>query len=103
MNLSEKKDELIQLISGYLGNEVSLEQLQKFSWEIVGYFSKRKKNELPPHQDFEKEFWYTLWQVQHLADEQHEKEGITKKVLMDALDYLQKKKRLPQDFIGKRP
>jgi hypothetical protein len=78
MNLVEKKKELIELISKYLENKATLKDLQEFSWEIIDYFNARKKNELSPYQDFEKEFWYTIWQIQHLADEEHEKEGITK-------------------------
>jgi hypothetical protein len=103
MNLDKKKKELIKLISEYLNNQNSLENLQKFSWDMIEYFSKNKKNELPPYQDFEKVFWYTIWQIQHVADEEHEKEGITKKILSDALDYLENKKSMPENFIGLRP
>jgi hypothetical protein len=38
-----------------------------------------------------------------LADEEHEKDGITKKTLSDALDYLKEKKKIPEDFVGIRP
>jgi len=80
-----------------------LNNLQRFSWEIIEYFSKKEITELPPFQDFEKEFWYAIWQIQHLADEEHEKEGLTRKIFIDALDYLQKKKRIPEVYIGMRP
>jgi len=103
MNLFEKKAELIKFISKYLENKSSVENLQKFSWEIIDYFSKTKKDELPPYEDFEREFWYTIWQIQHLVDEEHEKEGVTKKNLLDALDYLKKRKKMPENFIGLRP
>ncbi len=103
MNLVEKKNELIDLLSKYLKNQATLENLQEFSWEIIEYFSKGKKNELPGFQNFEKEFWYTIWQIQHLADEEHEKDGITKKVLLESLDYLEKKKKIPDSFVGIRP
>lgn len=102
MNLIEKKNELIKLISKYLNNQATLGELQEFAWEIIEYFSN-KKNELPARQDFEKEFWYTIWQIQHLADEAHEKKGITKQVFVDALDYLKKNKKIPATYIGLRP
>jgi hypothetical protein len=103
MNLVEKKNELIKLISDYLEGSTSLENLQKFSWEMIEYFSKSKKTELPPYQHFEKEFWYAIWQIQHLADEEHEREDIIRKIFLDALDYLKKNKKMPKDFIGMRP
>ncbi|MGE5196270.1 MAG: hypothetical protein ACM3JI_02945 [Anaerolineae bacterium] len=103
MNLVEKKKELIGLIMKFLKKRISLKDIQKFSWEMIEYFNKTKKTELPPYQDFEKELWYTIWQIQHLADEEHEREGVTRKILSDALDYLQKKKKFPENFIGKRP
>jgi hypothetical protein len=99
----KKKNELIELISEYLENRASLENLQLFSWEMIEYFSKSKKTELPPYQDFEQEFWYTIWQIQHLADKEHEKEGITRTVLLEALDFLKKKKEMTKSFIGLRP
>lgn len=103
MDLIKKKHELIILISKYLENEASLEDLQKFSWEMIDYFGKNKKSELPPYQSFEKEFWYTIWQIQHLADEEHEKEGITKRVLQEALEFLKENKKFPNIFTGTRP
>lgn len=103
MNLSAKRNELIILISGYLNNQYTLTSLQKFAWDIIDYFNVNKKTELPPYQSFEKEFWYAIWQIQHLADEEHEHEGVTKKVLTEALEYLQKKKNIPNDYEGKRP
>ena len=102
MDILKKKQELINLISGYLDNRVTSDDLRKFSWEMIHFFSKNK-SELPPYQDFENEFWYTIWQIQHLVDAEHEKENVTNKILLDALDYLKSKKKMPVTFIGKRP
>jgi hypothetical protein len=103
MNLSTKRIELIKIIFKYLDNKCDLETLQDFSWEIIEYFNRTNKLELPPYQEFEKEFWYTIWQIQHLADNEHESEGFTKKILAEALEYLQKKKKIPDNFVGIRP
>ncbi len=103
MKLSDKKTELINLILMCLDNKCTLESLQEFAWEIIDYFNTTKKTALPPYQDFEKEFWYTIWQIQHLADQEHEKEGITIKILIGALEYLQKKKKIPDSFVSRRP
>lgn len=100
VGLLEKKNELIYLILKYLNNEKTLQNLQEFAWETIEFFNK---SELSPCQEFEKEFWYAIWQIQHLSDEEHEKDGVTQKALSDALDYLENKKSIPENFIGRRP
>lgn len=103
MNLTEKKAALISLISEYLKKRIPLENLQEFSWEIITYFNKNDKSHLPPDENFEKEFWYTIWQIQHLADEEHESKEVTQKTLIEALEYLKGIKKIPKNFIGLRP
>jgi len=103
MNYLQKKSELIKLLTEYSRGEISSEGLQHFSWDMIDYFSKHKKNGLPPISDFEKEFWYAIWEIQHLSDEGHEKDGVTQKTLLDALAYLNGTKKIPSNFIGTRP
>ena len=102
MDLVKKKSELINLIMKCLERKDSFIKLQMFSWEMIDYFTKNK-DKLPPYQDFEKEFWYAIWQMQHLADEEHDKDGLARKMLLDALDYLNDKKKMPESFTGMRP
>ena len=103
MNISNTKTMLISNIEKYLKDEISLENIREFAWNIIEYFSKTKKTELPEYQDFEKEFWYAIWEIQHLGDENHEESGITKKTLSEALDYLNKNREIPDEYIGRRP
>lgn len=103
MDLLEKKNELIILIFDHCENRTSLEDLQKFAWDIIDYFNKSKKTDLPIYQKFENELWYTIWQIQHLADEEHENDGVTKKTLLEALDYLKGNKEFPKTCSGTRP
>lgn len=70
---------------------------------MIEYFSRTKKTELPIEQDFEKEFWYAIWEIQHLADESHEADGVVKRTLVDVLDYLTQKKNIPKNYEGRRP
>ena len=65
---------LISQLEGYLNGTVSLKVMRDFSWNMIEYFSKCKKTDLPVPQDFEKELWYAIWEIQHLADEAHEEE-----------------------------
>ncbi len=103
MDLKVKRNELIKLLMDYFSNKSSLTELQIFSSDIIDYFADEKKNKLPSYQDFEKEFWYAIWQIQHLADIEHEREGVTARELSKALDYLVGKKKIPESFVGKRP
>jgi len=91
MNIYNTKLMLISNIENYLNSEISLEGLREFAWSIIEHFSKTTKTELPDYQDFEKAFWYAIWEIQHLGDENHDESGITKKTLVEALDYLKKK------------
>ena len=102
MNINNKTKELIELITKYLSKNATLEELNTFAWDIIDYFSSNK-NKLPPHSDKENEFWYTIWLIQHLTDQEHEKDGTTEKALKDALDYLKKNKKMPSNFKGSRP
>lgn len=103
MNIFNAKLILISNIEKYLNNEISLADIREFAWNVIEYFSKTKKIELPDYQDFEKEFWCAIWEIQHLGDENHEESGITKKTLVVALDYLKKNKEIPDSYIGMRP
>ncbi len=103
MNLVKKREELIELLNGYLKGDVSCEQLQEFAWNIVDKFSSKNPSELPPQQPFEKEFWYSVWQIIHLADEEHERGGLTRRELVKALSYLKNESKLPNNYIGIRP
>ena|SRR3990167_4779801 len=103
MNLFNERIFLINQIENYLNNKCSLESVRAFAWDIIAYFSNTNKEQLPEHQDFEKEFWYTIWEIQHLGDQDHENDGLTKKILSEALQYLNKQKKIPESFIGLRP
>ncbi len=103
MDLYQKRNKLKTLIKSYLNNQRALEDLQRFAWEIIAYFNKTNKNLLPSIYDFEKECWYAIWQIQHLADQEHEKAGITRQALLEALDFLEKREKIPETFNGLRP
>lgn len=103
MNLFTKKEELIELINSYLNDNASCRELQEFAWEIIDNFSSKDTSELPTQQPFEREFWFSIWQITHLADEEHEQDGLTKKELTKALSYLKNESKLPNNYFGERP
>lgn len=103
MNLEEKRQEFVALLSDFLNDAVSVDVLQEFVWDVINYFSTTPKRDLPPSAEFEKTFWYVIWQVQHLATEDHLSDGSAFPELKEALEYLQGGKDLPDEYVGRRP
>jgi hypothetical protein len=103
MELDKKLDELLLLITGYLEGRVLCNELKSFAWNIIDYFTDTPKNQLPVEETFEKAFWNAIWTIQHLCDDDHERDGITKRELTEVLKYLKKEKEFPDDYIGRRP
>ena len=103
MNLFEAKSSLMNYMERYLNGEISLESIRDFAWSVIEWFSNDPKARLSVSCDFEKEVWYAIWEIQHLADENHEEEGVTKRTLSEALDYLKNKSKIPENYEGRRP
>lgn len=101
--MKTEKEKLSNLIKSYLEKKSTCEDLNRYAWEKIDYFSSNV-NELSPYdEEKEGEYWYAIWQIQHLADSEHEKEGILQAELLNIMEYLEKKKTLPKKFYGKRP
>ena len=103
IDLEEKYEELKKLISQYLSGQIQHDAICNFAWEIINYFEDKDKSKEITIQKFEPEFWFAIWQIQHVSDEEHWNEGITHRYLQQALDYLKKDKILPKESIGSRP
>lgn len=103
MNLRIEKTKLVNLIGKYSNGQASLAEMNKYAWSIIDYFTKTSVEQLPPKEGFETEFWYTIWQIQHLADEAHEQDDVVKNTLLEALSYLEGRKKMPSGYIGMRP
>lgn len=103
MELKNKKNQLIDMLSLYLRGKKSLDEVNSFAWEVINHFSTQDKKKLPPVEDFEKEFWYAIWQIQFIADSTHENEGVTKREFERILGFMKKERELPSQFYGSRP
>jgi hypothetical protein len=103
VNVSEKYQELTTLLAQFLKGTLSADVLRTFVWEVINFFSSTKKRNLPPVEEFEKVFWYVVWEVQHLATEDHLADGSALSVLEDALTFLKREQNLPEEYIGRRP
>ncbi|NGX39881.1 MAG: hypothetical protein KR126chlam1_01218 [Chlamydiae bacterium] len=103
MNMEKEKTDLKKIIYGYFQKTVSLEDLNAYAWEKIQDYSKCKAS-LPEYDEkLEGEYWYAIWQIQHLADSEHLDDGLLQQKLLDILAIFDKKKSLPRKFYGKRP
>jgi len=103
MNLKSKQQELIDFIQAFLEDKIELNKLNDFAWDVIELFTVTSKDSLPLPEDFEKSFWYAIWQIQHLSVESHMKKDRIKKDLRKILFYLIHYKKLPKNLIGNRP
>lgn len=99
--LNEKLEELIKLIKKFLTFQVGVHELSQFAWETIAFFSSAEKDNLPSHEKFEPEFWYAIWQIQHLAGEPDD--SLLRSQINKTLDYLERKQTLPKEYAGTRP
>jgi len=103
MNLSNKYQELIMVLTNFLDGSITVDILQTFVWEVIDYFSTNEKRDLPAEEEFEKVFWHVVWQVQHMATKDHLDNGSVWKELEEALLFLKGERKLPEEYIGQRP
>ena len=103
VDLKVKFRELLYMIEGYVAGSFSCEEMQLFAWEIIRFFTDNPPENLPAEENFERFFWYSIWQVQHLCDSEHENEGASKRELKQALAYMTGKVQMPDWCIGRRP
>ena len=103
MDLKAKFQEMLQLLVGYIAGRVSCAELQSFAWEVIDYFTDTARGELPAEEEFERAFWYAIWQTQHLCDDEHEDEGVTRRELENALAYMKGEAEMPEECVGRRP
>lgn len=103
MNIKEKKQEVINLIDSFLKNKKTIQDLYDFSWKVIDEFSNLTDQETPIYEETEKSFWFAIWQIQHLADEEHMKDGTLKRELKVVLKYLLNQKSMPPGIYGLRP
>lgn len=102
MEIEARKQELSVLIEMYLQSKISHEDLYEYSWETINFFSDHR-DALPLYHENEKPFWYAIWQLQHLADEEHQQNGVLRKALFEINMYLKNQKKIAENYEGRRP
>jgi hypothetical protein len=99
-DLSELRGALISLIREFLEFRIDGGSLSNFAWTVIEIFSS-ELSELPEETDFEREFWYAIWQIQHLGGEASD--AMLREQMVACLDYLEGTRSLPTEYNGRRP
>ncbi len=102
MKVYKKTIELIDLLNAYIKNEANYQTLHEFSWDVIEKYVE-KDSDKAPLSNQEKIFWHSIWQLQHLADKEHENDGTLKREAIELLGYLSGRKQIPAELVGKRP
>ena len=103
MNIAKKTNQLISLLDKFLKGKITSDTLVAFVWEIIDFFTETPKNDLPPEVPIENIFWYAVWEIQHLSDDEHMSNESCQSQMRDILAYLRRDKQLPSKYRGKRP
>jgi hypothetical protein len=102
MNFNKKKSQLINLIELFLKGEKSTIDLQNYTWNTIDDFSAEKWDKSVDDRD-ENVFWFAIWQIQHLASEDHLKDGTLTRELKLTLKYLLNQMPISKTIIGRPP
>ena len=101
--LAEFKPRLVETLRKYLGGELSHQDASDFSWSVISAWENRNMVLSNPYQKGEHVFWASIWSTQHLADEEHWKDGCTHRELGRYLHLLESNGELARDEEGNRP
>lgn len=102
MDYKKKKTEVSNIINLYFKGKKTLKELQDYSWKIIDeYYGNEQTN--TPAGEAESIFWFAIWQIQHLASEDHKRDGTLERELKLTLEYLQNQKPIPSDIYGLPP
>ena len=93
---------LISKIKSYLDAKITHQDMREFVDKIFDDWDNLQCDKTIDEVKGESSFWYALWTIQHLADEEHWKDGITKPELIKCLGFIEKG-HLPDGYIGRRP
>lgn len=96
------KDEIICLIECFLAGKKTIQELQDCAWNVIDELSKENTTDASKDID-SKVFWFAIWQIQHLASEEHLQDGTLQRELKKTLKYLLNPTSMPANTYGLPP
>ena len=88
----------------YLKQEWTHNEMRNYLWKIIDEW-----NQIPdadkqvPISSKEQMIWFVVWNIIHIADEEHWNDGITGNEIKNCIDFLEMKQEFPKDYLARRP
>jgi len=96
-------DELADHLERYLAGELSHVGLQELIERHFGAWEQDPVWQAAEYAAGEHTYWCAIWAAQHLADEDHWRDGLPQKELSFLLPFLRDRHALPKGWDGRRP
>ena len=94
---------LITQLEDYLAGRLSHEDIQTRVEQHFKAWDTDAAWHAAPYAPGERAFWCALWTAQHLADDEHWKDGLPQRDLLVIIDALRHNRELPVGWQGRRP
>jgi hypothetical protein len=100
--IEDNSEKLIQKLKEYSESNISHCDMQKYIDSIFDLWYGLDCDKTIEKSKEEEIFWHAVWTMQHVADEEHFKDGITQKEIVKCLNFLNNN-YLPKGYIANRP
>jgi len=93
---------LADLVETALESDQAESQLRDHVWDVIELFTNTPREDHPPLGRTEEVFWFVIWQLQHLLDDDFAP-GAREAQLRELVSYLRGERPLPHGCRGRRP
>ena len=94
---------LIAQLDDYLAGRLSHAAIQNHVEHHFRAWDADTSWRATPYASGERTYWCALWTAQHLADEEHWRDGLPQRDLSVLIDALRHRRELPDGWQGRRP
>ena len=102
--LDEHRAQLRDNVKSYLSSKISHSDISIYAWKVIDDWAVIKEQvKSEPYIKGEQAFWACIWSIIHLANEEHEKDGLPQRELPKLLESMVSGGDLPEGYKAQRP
>lgn len=103
-SMKQHRENLTRLLTDFFKDQKKYEDLNSYAWDLLEYYADLPDDKMPEWQgEDEGLVWNAVWPIQHMADEEHIKDGTAQLAFENMLQLLNGTlKATPADY-GSRP
>ena len=101
--VEQERIRLSDAIQRYLDGATSHETIRDVAWSIIERWSSLAIEGETPESPDEEALWAAVWAVQHFADDEHWRDGVTRRSLEPLQIALRDRTALPTGWSAPRP